>query len=73
MAHVTAAGSRAVVIAENGEPAHSFIAHDIRQEWSIATLPARSWWRACKRSDQGLPVDSGGPGEATGSDGKKIP
>jgi DNA-binding NarL/FixJ family response regulator len=30
MAHVKAAGSRAVVIAENGEPAHSFIAHDIR-------------------------------------------
>jgi DNA-binding NarL/FixJ family response regulator len=30
MTHVKAAGSRAVVIAENGEPAHSFIAHDIR-------------------------------------------
>jgi DNA-binding NarL/FixJ family response regulator len=30
MAHVKAAGSRAVVIAENGEPAHSFIAYDIR-------------------------------------------
>jgi DNA-binding NarL/FixJ family response regulator len=30
MAHVEAAGSRAVVIAENGEPAHSFMAHDIR-------------------------------------------
>src|SRR5258708_10136805 len=30
MAHVKAAGSRAVVIAENGEPAHNFIAHDIR-------------------------------------------
>ena len=30
MAHVKAAGSRAVVIAENSEPAHSFIAHDIR-------------------------------------------
>jgi DNA-binding NarL/FixJ family response regulator len=30
MAHIKAAGSRAVVIAENGEPAHSFIAHDIR-------------------------------------------
>jgi DNA-binding NarL/FixJ family response regulator len=30
MAHVKAAGSRAVVIAENGEPTHSFIAHDIR-------------------------------------------
>jgi DNA-binding NarL/FixJ family response regulator len=30
MAHVKAAGSRAVVIAENGEPAHSFLAHDIR-------------------------------------------
>ena len=30
MASVKAAGSRAVVIAENGEPAHSFIAHDIR-------------------------------------------
>jgi DNA-binding NarL/FixJ family response regulator len=30
MAHVKAAGSRAVVIAENGEAAHSFIAHDIR-------------------------------------------
>jgi DNA-binding NarL/FixJ family response regulator len=30
MAHVKAAGSRAVVIAENGEPAYSFIAHDIR-------------------------------------------
>ena len=30
MAHVKAAGSRAVVIAENGEPAHHFIAHDIR-------------------------------------------
>jgi DNA-binding NarL/FixJ family response regulator len=30
MAHVQVAGSRAVVIAENGEPAHSFIAHDIR-------------------------------------------
>jgi DNA-binding NarL/FixJ family response regulator len=29
MAHVKAAGSRAVVIAENGEPTHSFIAHDI--------------------------------------------
>jgi DNA-binding NarL/FixJ family response regulator len=30
MAHVKAAGSRAVVIAENGVPTHSFIAHDIR-------------------------------------------
>jgi DNA-binding NarL/FixJ family response regulator len=30
MTHVNAAGSRAVVIAENGEPAHSFIAHHIR-------------------------------------------
>jgi DNA-binding NarL/FixJ family response regulator len=30
MARVQVAGSRAVVIAENGEPAHSFIAHDIR-------------------------------------------
>ncbi len=30
MAHIKAAGSRAVVIAENGEPAHSFIALDIR-------------------------------------------
>jgi DNA-binding NarL/FixJ family response regulator len=30
MAHVKAAGSRAVVIAENGEPSHTFIAHDIR-------------------------------------------
>jgi DNA-binding NarL/FixJ family response regulator len=30
MAHVKAAGSRAVVIAENSEPAHGFIAHDIR-------------------------------------------
>jgi DNA-binding NarL/FixJ family response regulator len=30
MAQVKAAGSRAVVIAENSEPAHSFIAHDIR-------------------------------------------
>jgi DNA-binding NarL/FixJ family response regulator len=30
MAHLKAAGSRAVVIAENGESAHSFIAHDIR-------------------------------------------
>ena len=29
MAHVKAAGSRAVVIAENGEPADSFFAHDI--------------------------------------------
>jgi DNA-binding NarL/FixJ family response regulator len=30
MARVKAAGSRAVVIAENGEPANSFFAHDIR-------------------------------------------
>jgi DNA-binding NarL/FixJ family response regulator len=30
MARVKAAGSQAVVIAENGEPAHSFIAYDIR-------------------------------------------
>jgi DNA-binding NarL/FixJ family response regulator len=30
MARVKAAGSRAVVIAENGEPAQSFFAHDIR-------------------------------------------
>jgi DNA-binding NarL/FixJ family response regulator len=30
MAHVQVAGSRAVVIAENGEPAHGFITHDIR-------------------------------------------
>ena len=30
MARVKAAGSRAVVIAENGEPADSFFAHDIR-------------------------------------------
>ena len=30
MAHVKAAGSRAVVIAENGEPAQIFTAHDIR-------------------------------------------
>jgi DNA-binding NarL/FixJ family response regulator len=30
MTHVKAAGSRAVVIAEKSEPAHSFIAHDIR-------------------------------------------
>jgi DNA-binding NarL/FixJ family response regulator len=30
MARVKAAGSHAVVIAENGEPAHSFIAYDIR-------------------------------------------
>jgi DNA-binding NarL/FixJ family response regulator len=30
MSHVKVPGSRAVVIAENGEPAHSFIAHDIR-------------------------------------------
>jgi DNA-binding NarL/FixJ family response regulator len=30
MVRVQVAGSRAVVIAENGEPAHSFIAHDIR-------------------------------------------
>jgi DNA-binding NarL/FixJ family response regulator len=30
MTRVQVAGSRAVVIAENGEPAHSFIAHDIR-------------------------------------------
>jgi DNA-binding NarL/FixJ family response regulator len=30
MAHIKAAGSRAVVIAENGETADSFIAHDIR-------------------------------------------
>jgi DNA-binding NarL/FixJ family response regulator len=29
MAHVKAAGSRAVVIAENGEPADSFFVHDI--------------------------------------------
>src|ERR1700744_4259651 len=30
MARINAAGSRAVVIAENGEPAHTFFAHDIR-------------------------------------------
>jgi DNA-binding NarL/FixJ family response regulator len=30
MSHVKAAGSRAVVIAENGEPAQIFTAHDIR-------------------------------------------
>jgi DNA-binding NarL/FixJ family response regulator len=30
MAHVQVAGSRAVVIAENGEPTHGFITHDIR-------------------------------------------
>jgi DNA-binding NarL/FixJ family response regulator len=30
MARVQVAGSRAVVIAENGEPSHNFIAHDIR-------------------------------------------
>jgi hypothetical protein len=30
MARVKAAGSRAVVIAENGEPTHDFIALDIR-------------------------------------------
>src|SRR6202451_2446019 len=30
MAHVKAAGSRAVVIAENGEPAQIFTAHDVR-------------------------------------------
>ena len=30
MARVKAAGSRAVVIAENGEAAHTFFAHDIR-------------------------------------------
>jgi DNA-binding NarL/FixJ family response regulator len=30
MSHVKAAGSRAIVIAENGEPAQIFTAHDIR-------------------------------------------
>jgi DNA-binding NarL/FixJ family response regulator len=30
MSHIKVARSRAVVIAENGEPANSFIAHDIR-------------------------------------------
>jgi DNA-binding NarL/FixJ family response regulator len=66
MAHVKAAGSRAVVLAENGEPAHSFIAHDIRgvvyrntagKELVECVHRVIKGYRSIQR-----------PGEATGSD-----
>jgi DNA-binding NarL/FixJ family response regulator len=66
MAHVKAAGSRAVVIAENGEPAQSFIPHDIRGV--VYRHTAGPELVACL---QGVIEGSWSiqrPGEATGSD-----
>jgi DNA-binding NarL/FixJ family response regulator len=66
MAHVKAAGSRAVVIAENGEPAHNFIAHDIRGV-IYRNTPAGELMECMLRVIKGY-WSIQQPGEATGSD-----
>jgi DNA-binding NarL/FixJ family response regulator len=66
MAHVKAAGSRAVVIAENGEPAHSFIAHDIRGV--VYRNTAGPELVACVQGVIKGYCSIQRPGEATGSD-----
>ena len=55
MSHVKAAGSRAVVIAENGEPAQIFTAHDIRGGIPQHHRPGAGGVRASR--DQGFLFD----------------
>jgi DNA-binding NarL/FixJ family response regulator len=66
MAHVKAAGSRAVVIAEHGEPAHGFIAHDIRGV--VYRNTARKELVECVHRVIKGSWSIQGPGGATGSD-----
>jgi DNA-binding NarL/FixJ family response regulator len=66
MEHIKAAGSRAVVIAENGEPAHSFIAHDIRGV--VYRNTAGPDLVACVQGVIKGYCSIQRPGEATGSD-----
>lgn len=66
MAHVKAAGSRAVVIAERGESAQSFIAHDILGV--VYRDTARKELVECLRGVIKGHSSIQQPGEATGSD-----